>query len=75
MQNDSGDESGPSKCDPVQLWIQFKATAVTIVFSFAMSLIILKAVDLVIGLRVSDHEERVGLDLTQHKEAAYTLVD
>ena len=27
------------------------------------------------GLRVSEHEERVGLDLTQHREAAYTVID
>ncbi len=47
----------------------------TIVFSFVVSLALLKLVDMLVGLRVSEHQERVGLDLTQHKEAAYTLVD
>jgi len=46
-----------------------------VVYSFVMGLILLKAVDIVMKLRVSDHEERVGLDLTQHREAAYTLID
>jgi Amt family ammonium transporter len=58
-----------------QTIIQLKATAVTAVFSFVASFILLKIVDLVVGLRVSEHEERVGLDLTQHKEAGYTMID
>ena len=41
---------------------------------FVMALILFKVVDLAIGLRVTDHEERVGLDLTQHKEAGYTVL-
>jgi Amt family ammonium transporter len=61
--------------DPAQLWIQVKAVAVSIVWSFVLSFILFKVVDKVIGLRVSDHEERVGLDLTQHKEAGYTVID
>ena len=44
-------------------------------FSFVVSFILLKVVDLLVGLRVSEHEERVGLDLTQHKEAAYTVIE
>ncbi len=58
-----------------QFIIQLKATLITMVFSFVVSYVLLKLVDLVIGLRVSEHEERVGLDLTQHKEAAYTVLD
>jgi len=38
-------------------------------------LILLKIVDKVFGLRVAEQDERVGLDLTEHKEAAYTVVD
>ncbi|HEY6008667.1 MAG TPA: ammonium transporter [Geobacteraceae bacterium] len=60
---------------PDQLLIQLKATAVVMVFSFVVSFALLKLVDLVIGLRVTEHDERIGLDLTQHKEAAYTLLD
>ncbi len=58
-----------------QFIIQLKATVITMVFSFVASYILLKLVDLVIGLRVSEHEERVGLDLTQHKESGYTVLD
>jgi ammonia channel protein AmtB len=32
-------------------------------------------VDKVMGLKASEHEERVGMDLTQHREAAYTILD
>jgi Amt family ammonium transporter len=58
-----------------QFVIQLKATVITMVFSFIVSFVLLKIVDLLVGLRVSEHEERVGLDLTQHKEAGYTLID
>jgi Amt family ammonium transporter len=58
-----------------QLWIQFKATAITAVFAFVASVILFKLVDKIVGLRVSEHEERIGLDLTQHRETAYTLLD
>jgi ammonia channel protein AmtB len=40
-----------------------------------MSLVLLKVVDVVLKLRVPEHDERVGLDLTQHKEVGYTLID
>ncbi|MFZ0033634.1 MAG: hypothetical protein WAK60_01425, partial [Sedimentisphaerales bacterium] len=59
----------------VQLWIQIKAVIVTVVYSFVVGIILLKVVDVVMKLRVDEHEERVGLDLTQHREAAYTLID
>jgi Amt family ammonium transporter len=61
--------------NPVQLWIQLKAVLVTVVYSFIVGALLLKFVDAVMKLRVSEHEERVGLDLTQHREAAYTLID
>jgi Amt family ammonium transporter len=61
--------------NPLQLWIQLKAVLVTVVYSFVIGFVLLKFVDVVIKLRVSEHEERVGLDLTQHREAAYTLID
>ena len=60
--------------NPIQIWIQTKAVIVTIVYSFFVGLVLLKVVDLVMKLRVSEHEERVGLDLTQHREGAYTLI-
>jgi Amt family ammonium transporter len=61
--------------NPVLLWIQIKAVAVTIVWSFVLGFVLLKVVQAFMGLRVSEHEERVGLDLTLHREAAYTVID
>jgi Amt family ammonium transporter len=61
--------------NPIQLWIQAKAVIVTVVYSFVVGVALLKIVDIVMKLRVSEHEELVGLDLTQHREAAYTLID
>jgi len=58
--------------NPAQLGIQALAVAVTIVFVFVGSLILLKIVDGVLGLRVSEEEERLGLDLSQHDEKAYS---
>jgi Amt family ammonium transporter len=54
-----------------QVWIQFKAVMVTIVWSGVVSYIAYKLVDLTIGLRVSEEEEREGLDITAHGETAY----
>jgi ammonium transporter, Amt family len=61
--------------NPVQFWIQVKAVAVTLVFSFVATFVLLKAVDFVVGLRVTDQEERIGLDLSQHREAGYTILE
>jgi Amt family ammonium transporter len=54
-----------------QVWIQFKAVILTIVWSGVVSLIAYKIVDLVIGLRVTEEEEREGLDISSHGETAY----
>ena len=54
-----------------QVWIQFKAVLITIVWSGVMSFIAYKVVDLTIGLRVSEEDEREGLDITSHGETAY----
>jgi len=45
--------------------------AATVGYSFVMSLVLLKAVDLALGLRVHEEQEEMGLDLSQHSEAAY----
>jgi Amt family ammonium transporter len=54
-----------------QLWIQLKAVCVTLVWSGIVSVIAYKIVDLTIGLRVTEEEEREGLDITSHGETAY----
>ena len=54
-----------------QVWIQLKAVLLTIVWSGVVSLIAYKIVDMTIGLRVSEEDEREGLDITSHGETAY----
>jgi ammonium transporter, Amt family len=55
-----------------QLWIQFQAVLTTVVWSAVVAFIAYKVVDLVLGLRVTEEEEREGLDISSHGEAAYT---
>src|SRR5450830_739975 len=54
-----------------QAWIQLKAVLLTIVWSGVVSFAAYKIVDLTIGLRVSEEDEREGLDITYHGETAY----
>jgi ammonium transporter, Amt family len=54
-----------------QVWAQVKAVLFTLVWSGVGSAILYKLVDLVIGLRVTQDEEREGLDLADHGERAY----
>jgi Amt family ammonium transporter len=56
-----------------QLWIQFKGVATTFIWSAVVAFIAYKLVDLTIGLRVPEEEEREGLDTTSHGEAAYRM--
>ena len=59
----------------IQLWIQFKACLIVAVYSFVVSWLLFKLVDHIIGLRVTHDEESIGLDLSQHREAGYTVID
>jgi ammonium transporter, Amt family len=59
--------------NPAQLGIQAVAVLATLVFSLVMSLILLKVVDAVMGLRVAPEDEVAGLDLTEHQETGYSL--
>ncbi|MEN9866597.1 MAG: ammonium transporter [Pseudomonadota bacterium] len=54
-----------------QLWIQAQAVGTTVLWSAVVSVVAYKLVDLVIGLRVPEDEEREGLDITSHGESAY----
>ncbi|HPS54790.1 MAG TPA: ammonium transporter, partial [Sedimentisphaerales bacterium] len=58
-----------------QFSIQLIAVAVTIVYAAVVTLIIYKLVDVVIGMRVVEEVEEIGLDLTQHNERAYTMLE
>ena len=57
--------------NPGQLWIQLIGVVVTIAFAMVVTAVILLILKSVMGLRVSDEEERMGLDITQHNERAY----
>jgi Amt family ammonium transporter len=58
-----------------QFFIQVLLVLVTVVFAAAMTWVLYKFVDALIGMRVEQKQEIIGLDLTQHSESAYTLVE
>jgi Amt family ammonium transporter len=54
-----------------QLWIQSQGVITTLIWSGVVSFIAFKLIDIVIGLRVKEDEEREGLDISSHGESAY----
>ncbi|EIU5571806.1 TPA: ammonium transporter [Pseudomonas aeruginosa] len=56
-----------------QFFVQFKGVAFTVVYTAVVTFVILKVLDLVMGLRVTEEEETVGLDLALHNERGYNL--
>jgi ammonium transporter, Amt family len=54
-----------------QVWIQFQGVLTTVIWSGVVAFVAYKLVDLVIGLRVPEEEEREGLDISSHGESAY----
>ncbi len=54
-----------------QVWIQLKAVVLTVVWSGVVSFIAYKIADMTVGLRVTEDEEREGLDISSHGETAY----
>ena len=60
---------------PKQLLIQLIAVLVTSVYTLCVSFALLKLIDKTVGLRVTEKDELMGLDLTQHKESAYTVLE
>ena len=58
--------------NPAQLGIQALAVLISVAFAFLGTFVILKLVDGLMGLRVSEEEERMGLDLSQHEERSYS---
>ncbi len=67
--------SGVFDGNPGQFMIQIKACALTTVFSFVMTWIICLVIDKTIGMRAACEDEVIGLDLSQHHERAYTILD
>ena len=58
-----------------QLLVQSLSLVVAVAFAVIMTFIIFKIVDALIGMRVEEKNEIVGLDLTQQSEAAYTVIE
>ena len=56
-----------------QVLVQIEGVVVTVLYPALVTFVILKVIDLVMGLRVSDEEETVGLDLSLHNERGYNL--
>ncbi|MDV9033618.1 ammonium transporter [Pseudomonas sp. RAC1] len=56
-----------------QVWVQAKGVIFTVAYTAIVTYVILKVLDAVMGLRVNEEEESVGLDLAQHNERGYNL--
>jgi ammonium transporter, Amt family len=54
-----------------QLWDQAKAAVVTPIYAFGMTFLLLKVIGLVMPLRVTEHQEALGMDIVAHGEEAY----
>jgi Amt family ammonium transporter len=54
-----------------QVWVQAQAVGVTIIWTAIVAFIAYKIADLIVGLRVTEEEEREGLDVNSHGETAY----
>ncbi len=61
--------------NPAQVIIQIKAVLVTFIYSGVVTWILFKIVDALVGIRVTQQDESMGLDLTQHREEAYTVLE
>jgi Amt family ammonium transporter len=69
----SGAKDGLFYGNPGQLGIQAIAVGASILYSAVMTFVILKLIDVFVGLRVPENEEVLGLDASQHREAAYQI--
>ncbi len=70
-----GGSDGLLHGNPTQLWIQLKAVVITMVYAFVATYLLLLFVNMISKLRVGEMDERIGLDLTQHSEVGYTVID
>ena len=59
----------------MQFLVQCLLVVVAVIYAAAMTWVLYKFVDALIGMRVEQKQEIIGLDLTQHSESAYTLVE
>jgi ammonium transporter, Amt family len=59
--------------NPGQLWNQIVGIVAAWVLGFVVTFILLKVLDAVMGLRVTEEDEVAGLDISQHSETAYAI--
>src|SRR5438132_3643067 len=69
----AGAANGLAFGNPAQLGVQAIAVLASVTYSAVMTFVILKLIDVFVGLRVPEDEEVLGLDASQHREAAYTI--
>src|SRR5256712_5573059 len=69
----AGATNGLAFGNPAQLGVQAIAVLASVTYSAVMTFVILKLIDVFVGLRVPEDEEVLGLDASQHREAAYTI--
>jgi len=69
----SAGQNGALYGNPYQLWVQFVAVLATAALAFIGTFIILGILKVTMGLRVSEEEENMGLDLSQHDEKGYSI--
>ncbi len=61
--------------NPHQLYVQAVAVGATLLYAIVGTFVIYKIIDATIGMRVVEKDEDLGLDLTQHRERAYTVLE
>ena len=61
--------------NPAQFVTQSVGVLTTWAYAIVVTFVLLKVIDTIMGLKVDDEEEVIGLDITQHEESAYTLLD
>ncbi|MCX5715977.1 MAG: ammonium transporter, partial [Candidatus Omnitrophica bacterium] len=61
--------------NPKQFFVQLAVVLVTAAYAFLATFLIYKLVDFVVRVRVSEKEELMGLDISQHRESAYTILE
>ncbi len=70
-----GGHAGLMYGNPRQFFVQALACAVSIALALVGTTLILKVIDLFVGVRVDSTAEAMGLDITQHEERAYTVIE
>jgi Amt family ammonium transporter len=61
--------------NPGQVLVQLAASGATVVYSVVVTAVLFKVIDLLMGMRVAERDEAMGLDMTQHNERANTVLE